>query len=105
MASDPVREYGLSAVPSSAEKLIAPAVQRRGTPPAALVSTTPVPRLVHPDTVRDVNHRFPRLRWSGCFVDTLRQEIRLKPWAHSTTLGEEEFPAKILGNPYAVEYE
>lgn len=41
MSSDPVREYGFAAVPSSAEEVIADAVQRRGTPPAALMSTTP----------------------------------------------------------------
>lgn len=42
MASDSIREYGLTAVPSSAEEVVANAVQRRGSPPATLVSTTPV---------------------------------------------------------------
>ncbi|KAH8424490.1 putative urea hydro-lyase/cyanamide hydratase [Aspergillus melleus] len=62
-------------------------------------------QLVHADTVRDVNQQFPRLRWSGCFADTVRQEMQLKPWAHTTTLGEDDFPAKILGNPLAAEFE
>lgn len=62
-------------------------------------------QLVHPDTVRDINLQFPRLHWSGCFADTVRQEMRLKPWAHTTTLGKDDFPAKILDNPYAAEYE
>ncbi|KAK1148871.1 hypothetical protein N8T08_008756 [Aspergillus melleus] len=62
-------------------------------------------QLVHADTVRDVNRQFPRLRWSGCFADTVRQEMQLKPWAHTTTLGEDDFPAKILSNPLAAKFE
>lgn len=62
-------------------------------------------QLLHPDSVRDVNHQFPRLQWGGCFADTVRRENRLKPWSHTTTLGEEDFPVKILGNPYDAEFE
>ncbi|KAJ5097403.1 hypothetical protein N7456_008124 [Penicillium angulare] len=61
--------------------------------------------LVHPDTIKDVCAHFPRHQWSGCFVATIRRENALKPWAHSTALGEEEFPAKVLGNTLMEPYE
>ncbi|KAJ5131550.1 uncharacterized protein N7515_007589 [Penicillium bovifimosum] len=61
--------------------------------------------LVHPSTIEDVSKHFPRLQWSNCFVSTINEEIRLKPWAHSTTLGEKEFPERILGNTLMAPYE
>ncbi|KAF9884028.1 hypothetical protein FE257_002366 [Aspergillus nanangensis] len=62
-------------------------------------------QLVHPDTVADVTRHYPRLKWSACFAGTIREENSLKPWAHTTSLGEDEFPAKVLKNPYNAEYE
>ncbi|KAF3767167.1 cyanamide hydratase [Cryphonectria parasitica EP155] len=61
--------------------------------------------LVHPDTTADVNEAFPRLHWSQCFAATIREENGLKPWAHTTTLGEEEFPEGVLQNPLAKQFE
>ncbi|KLJ08031.1 hypothetical protein EMPG_16512 [Blastomyces silverae] len=61
--------------------------------------------LVHPSTIEYVNAAFPRLKWADCFAATIRQENRLKPWAHTTALGEEEFPAKVLGNKLMEKYE
>ncbi|KAK2801001.1 hypothetical protein FQN51_005565 [Onygenales sp. PD_10] len=61
--------------------------------------------LVHPSTIEDVSANFPRLKWSGCFAATIRQELALKPWAHTTALGEEDFPAKVLGNTLMQKYE
>ncbi|CDM31610.1 hypothetical protein DTO013E5_2116 [Penicillium roqueforti] len=61
--------------------------------------------LVHPSTIRDVSTHFPRLKWSGCFASTVHEENRLKPWAHTTTLGEDEFPSKVLGNTLMAPYE
>ncbi|KAL4863791.1 hypothetical protein BDV12DRAFT_177015 [Aspergillus spectabilis] len=55
-------------------------------------------QLVHDDTVKDVIDHYPRLRWSSCFASTVGEEVSLKPWAHTTALGD--FKAKILGNPY-----
>lgn len=61
--------------------------------------------LVHPDTIKDVSNHFPRHQWSSCFAATIRRENGLKPWAHSTVLGEDEFQAKILGNTLMERYE
>ncbi|KAL2863373.1 putative urea hydro-lyase/cyanamide hydratase [Aspergillus lucknowensis] len=54
--------------------------------------------LVHEDTVKDVIEHYPRLKWSSCFASTVGEEVALKPWAHTTALGD--FRGKILGNPY-----
>ncbi|ODM21973.1 hypothetical protein SI65_02817 [Aspergillus cristatus] len=61
--------------------------------------------LIHPSTIEDIAKHFPRMKWSSCFVGTIKREISLKPWAHSTVLGEEEFPKKILGNTLMAPYE
>ncbi|KAJ5677152.1 uncharacterized protein N7477_002785 [Penicillium maclennaniae] len=54
--------------------------------------------LVHPDTIKDVSEHYPRQAWSQCFASTIHRENSLKPWAHTTALGEEAFPAKVLAN-------
>lgn len=61
--------------------------------------------LVHPDTIEDVSKHYPRHQWSNCFAATIRQENGLKPWAHTTALGEEEFATKVLGNKLMQPYE
>jgi cyanamide hydratase len=61
--------------------------------------------LVHPETIAAVSKVHPRLGWSHCFAATIRKEIALKPWAHSTALGEEEFAAKVLGNTVMAPFE
>jgi cyanamide hydratase len=61
--------------------------------------------LVHPNTIEDVSKHFPRLSWSNCFAATIHRENTLKPWAHTTALGEEAFPAKVLGNKLMAPYE
>lgn len=63
------------------------------------------PYLVHADTRVDVNRAFPRRGWSGCFASTIREELRLKPWAHTTHLGREEFPNGVLENKLMEEYD
>ncbi|KAK2759445.1 hypothetical protein FQN54_002923 [Arachnomyces sp. PD_36] len=60
---------------------------------------------VHPSTIEDVSAKFPRKSWSNCFAATIRRENELKPWSHTTTLGEETFPAKVLGNELMAPYE
>jgi len=52
--------------------------------------------LVHPDTIRAVVEKHPREGWSGCFSGTIREEIGLKPWAHSTAI--EGFADMVKGN-------
>ena len=56
------------------------------------------PELVHHDTIKNVTDHFPRQKWSSCFAATIRQENSMKPWAHTTALGEEEFPSGVLSN-------
>ncbi|RDW76851.1 putative urea hydro-lyase/cyanamide hydratase [Aspergillus mulundensis] len=54
--------------------------------------------LVSDYTVQDVVRIYPRLGWSSCFAATVEQEVELKPWAHTTALGD--FKGHILANPY-----
>ncbi|KAL8871293.1 MAG: hypothetical protein Q9198_007448 [Flavoplaca austrocitrina] len=61
--------------------------------------------LIHEDTIKDVTKRWPRNRWSSCFAATIRKENGLKPWAHTTTLGEEDFPNGVQGNTLMQPYE
>lgn len=61
--------------------------------------------LIHPETKLDVVKVFPRLGWSQCFASTIREENGLKPWAHTTSLGEEDFPNEVLNNKIMSEFE
>ncbi|PGH01484.1 hypothetical protein AJ79_07922 [Helicocarpus griseus UAMH5409] len=61
--------------------------------------------LVHPSTIENVVAQFPRLKWASCFAATLRKEMNLKPWAHTTAMGEEKFPADVEGNKLMAKYE
>lgn len=63
------------------------------------------PEIVHEDTRDDVNVEFKRDGWAGCFADVIREENGLKPWAHTTHLGEEAFPEAVLGNTLMNGYE
>jgi cyanamide hydratase len=45
-----------------------------------------------------VSAHFPRHHWSQCFASVIHRENGMKPWAHTTALGEEAFPSKVLGN-------
>jgi cyanamide hydratase len=55
--------------------------------------------LLHDDTIQDVIKHYPRTGWSSCFASVVRDEITLKPWAHTTVIGG--FGEKILANPYS----
>ncbi|ELR02912.1 hypothetical protein VC83_02667 [Pseudogymnoascus destructans] len=61
--------------------------------------------LVHPQTIMNVTNAYPRLKWSQCFAHTIGQEMELKPWAHSSHLGEKEFREGVLGNTLMEPYE
>ncbi|KAH8150955.1 uncharacterized protein LAJ45_05138 [Morchella importuna] len=63
------------------------------------------PELVHRGTIDDVVAAYPRLRWSSCFSATIREENRQKPWAHTTALGEDDFPDGVLNNQLMERYE
>jgi cyanamide hydratase len=56
------------------------------------------PELVSKETRDDVNREFPRRGWAQCFSSSIREENSLKPWAHTTKCGEEEFPNMLLEN-------
>ncbi|KAL9090063.1 MAG: hypothetical protein Q9159_002231 [Coniocarpon cinnabarinum] len=61
--------------------------------------------LVHEETIKSVVAAHPRLGWSKCFHDTIREENGLKPWAHTTALGEEDFPNGVLNNKLMAPYD
>jgi cyanamide hydratase len=65
------------------------------------------PALVDDATRNAVVSAFPRTvasadgmreTWSNCFAATIRKENGLKPWAHTTHLGESAFPEGVLAN-------
>lgn len=59
--------------------------------------------LVHETTREDVIKLFPRRGWLGCFAKTVGEEVRLKPWCHTTHIPD--FEEKIKGNPLMKQYE
>ncbi|KND91940.1 Cyanamide hydratase [Tolypocladium ophioglossoides CBS 100239] len=62
-----------------------------------------IAELLHKETREDVIRGFPREGWLGCFANTVRQEIRLKPWCHTTHIPD--FASKIEGNTLMKPYE
>lgn len=44
------------------------------------------PELIHKETIESVTAKFPRNKWSSCFAATIREEVRLKPWSHTTAI-------------------
>ena len=61
--------------------------------------------LVHKGTIEDVVKNYPRMKWSSCFAATIRRENTLKPWAHTTALGEEGFPNGVMNNKLMEPYD
>ncbi|KAL8673692.1 MAG: hypothetical protein Q9168_001907 [Polycauliona sp. 1 TL-2023] len=61
--------------------------------------------MIHGDTIRDVTKHYPRNKWSSCFAATIRKENGLKPWAHTTALGEEDFPNGVKNNKLMQPYD
>lgn len=59
--------------------------------------------ILHRDTREDVIKRFPREGWLGCFAATLRREVALKPWCHTTHIPD--FERKVMGNELMRPYE
>lgn len=52
--------------------------------------------IIHDQTRREINDRFPRKRWLVCFADFMRREEGAKPWCNSTRIPE--YDRLILGN-------
>jgi cyanamide hydratase len=59
---------------------------------------------VHPDTVKDVVKNYPRRNWSKCFSSKIREEVKVKPWCH-TTASEEKFPHDVEHNALMERYD
>jgi len=61
--------------------------------------------LVARETIESVTQAYPRKKWSGCFAATIRKENALKPWAHTTHLGEQDFPVGVENNHLMAPYD
>lgn len=61
--------------------------------------------LVAKETIEDVVKAYPRKKWSSCFARTIRKENGLKPWAHTTHLGEVAFPVGVENNALMAPYD
>ncbi|KAL1957348.1 hypothetical protein VTO42DRAFT_6137 [Malbranchea cinnamomea] len=59
--------------------------------------------LIHPETIKNVVAKYPRNGWSGCFANTIREEIGLKPWCHSTAI--ENFAELVENNELMKPYD
>lgn len=61
------------------------------------------PQLIHKDTIESVVEAFPRKKWSSCFAATIRKEIELKPWCHTTVI--DGFAEGVEGNKLMEPYD
>ncbi|KAH9827278.1 Cyanamide hydratase [Teratosphaeria destructans] len=61
------------------------------------------PYLVHEEVIKQVVQHHPRLGWSGCFSRTIREEVAVKPWCHTTAL--EGFAEAVEGNEVMAPYD
>merc|ERR1712093_6177 len=54
------------------------------------------PELVATETIEAVVKAWPRNKWSGCFAQTVMDEIEKKPWCHTTAIPD--FAENVEGN-------
>ncbi|KAJ5394692.1 hypothetical protein N7509_006479 [Penicillium cosmopolitanum] len=64
---------------------------------ATIDNTCRYAEVVNPFTIEETTNHHPRQKWSRCFAAGLHREIELKPWSHTTALGEGA-PARVLAN-------
>jgi cyanamide hydratase len=64
-------------------------------------------QLVDEKTIEEISVKFPRNKWTGCFADVVKDEVKLKPWAHTTAMGPstEDIVNGILGNKTTAKYD
>ena len=64
-------------------------------------------QLVHPKTIEEINLKYPRNKWTGCFANVVKTEIKLKPWSHTTSMGpsEDAIVSGVLGNKLMEPYD
>lgn len=60
------------------------------------------PGIIHEKTRESVNDKFSREGWLGCFAETVEEEMRIKPWCHSTHV--KDFAKTIRGCEYWKQY-
>ncbi|KAJ4354237.1 uncharacterized protein N0V89_005971 [Didymosphaeria variabile] len=54
------------------------------------------PTLISKYTIESVVATYPRNQWSSCFAHTIKEELALKPWAHSSAIPK--FAETVAGN-------
>jgi cyanamide hydratase len=60
--------------------------------------------LIGRSTYREIEQRWPRLGFNLHFAQLMDEEMRIKPWSHTTTVeAENGFCAKIRANPFTAE--
>ena len=66
--------------------------------PTNATNATPHRRayLIHSELIHTVVAAYPRHGWSECFAGVIEEELKLKPWCHSTTF---EVPGYKSGEP------
>ncbi|KAL7932090.1 hypothetical protein V8C35DRAFT_323323 [Trichoderma chlorosporum] len=60
-------------------------------------------KLLHRTTIAQINEAHPRLKWSTFFSGTVRKEMSIKPWCHSTLIVN--FDDEIEANPLMKEWD
>ncbi|KAF1993132.1 cyanamide hydratase [Amniculicola lignicola CBS 123094] len=61
------------------------------------------PHLIDSSTIESVVAAFPRHQWSSCFAATIREEVGLKPWCHTTSI--EDFATGVENNKLMYKYD
>lgn len=61
------------------------------------------PHLVTATTIEMVTQMYPRNSWTACFAGTVREEVKLKPWSHTTSI--EGFAEMVEGNTLMAPYD
>lgn len=59
--------------------------------------------LVNVKTIEEVVALYPRKGWTGCFAGTIRREMELKPWAHTSHI--EGFAEIVEANELMAPYD
>lgn len=61
-------------------------------------------QLIDRGTYGEIEAKWPRMAFNEHFAALMEEEMRVKPWSHTTAVQEEfGFCAKIRGNPYTAE--
>ncbi|KAF2121397.1 hypothetical protein BDV96DRAFT_640789 [Lophiotrema nucula] len=60
------------------------------------------PTLIDKSTIDSVTEAYPRNKWTSCFAATIREELALKPWSHTTAIDgfAEMVEANVLMEPW-----